>query len=72
MKRRKWPAVGGEILATAILAAELVLRYVQSLMQFEPLELLPFGGGDACYYNIVRDNRVQSYHQYRYAKEWYP
>lgn len=38
----------------------------------EPLELLPFGGGDECYYNVVRDNLVQSYHQYAYAGEQYP
>lgn len=38
----------------------------------EPLELLPFGGDNACYYNIVRDNLVQSYHQYRYAGAQYP
>lgn len=38
----------------------------------EPLVLLPFGGGDACYYNIVRDNLVQSYHQYAYAGDQYP
>lgn len=38
----------------------------------EPLELLPFGGGDDCYYNVVRDNIVQSYHQYAYAGETYP
>ena len=37
-----------------------------------PLVLLPFGGGDACYYNVVRDNLVQSYHQYRYADDQYP
>ncbi len=38
----------------------------------EPLELLPFGGGDNCYYNVVRDNLVQSYHQYRYSAAQYP
>ncbi len=38
----------------------------------EPLILLPFGGGDSCYYNIVRDNLVQSYHQYAYAGDTYP
>lgn len=38
----------------------------------EPLVLLPFGGGDDCYYNIVRDNLVQSYHQYGFAGEVYP
>ncbi len=38
----------------------------------EPLVLLPFGAGDNCYYNVVRDNLVQSYHQYVYASEQYP
>jgi hypothetical protein len=38
----------------------------------EPLELLPFGGGTTCYYNIVRDNLVQAYHQYVYADDTYP
>jgi hypothetical protein len=38
----------------------------------EPLELLPFGGGDTCYYNVVRDNLVQSYHQYAYSGDVYP
>lgn len=38
----------------------------------EPLVLLPFGGGDDCYYNVVRDNLVQSYHQYQYADDTYP
>lgn len=38
----------------------------------EPLMLLPFGGGNDCYYNIVRDNIVQSYHQYEYAGDRYP
>ncbi len=38
----------------------------------EPLVLLPFGGGDNCYYNVVRDNLVQSYHQYAYSGEEYP
>ncbi|NJL95009.1 MAG: hypothetical protein HC915_15445 [Anaerolineae bacterium] len=38
----------------------------------EPLVLLPFGGGDHCYYNVVRDNLVQSYHQIAYADEVYP
>jgi hypothetical protein len=38
----------------------------------EPLVLLPFGGGDHCYYNIVRDNLTQSYHQYIYADDMYP
>lgn len=38
----------------------------------EPLELLPFGGGSDCYYNIVRDNLIQSYHQFAYATDRYP
>ena len=38
----------------------------------EPLELLPFGGGDACLYNIIRDNLEQTYHQYVYAGAEYP
>lgn len=38
----------------------------------EPLALLPFGGGDDCYYNVVRDNLLQSYHQFQYAGERYP
>jgi hypothetical protein len=37
-----------------------------------PLVLLPSGGGDSCYYNIVRDNLVQSYHQVSFAGERYP
>jgi hypothetical protein len=38
----------------------------------EPLELLPFGGGSDCYYNVIRDNLVQSYHQYVYADDRFP
>jgi hypothetical protein len=38
----------------------------------EPLVLLPFGGGDSCYYNVLRDNLVQSYHQYAFAEATYP
>lgn len=38
----------------------------------EPLELLPFGGGQSCYYNVVRDNLLQSYHQYSYSGDTYP
>ncbi len=37
-----------------------------------PLVLHPFGGGDACYYNILRDANTQSYHQFRYAGSGYP
>lgn len=38
----------------------------------EPLEILPFGGGDACYHNVLRDNLGQGYHQYIFAEETYP
>jgi hypothetical protein len=38
----------------------------------EPLVLHPFGGGDACFYNILRDEKTQSYHQFRYAGPTYP
>ena len=38
----------------------------------QPLVLRPFGGGDACYYNILHDARAQSYHQIRYARGEYP
>lgn len=37
-----------------------------------PLVLHPFGGGDACYYNIIRDHRAQSYHQIAYPGPRYP
>lgn len=37
-----------------------------------PLVLHPFGGGDACFYNILRDSKAQSYHQFRYAGQAYP
>jgi hypothetical protein len=38
----------------------------------EPLTLLPFGGGDSCYYNVIRDNLVQSYHQVAFSGVQYP
>jgi hypothetical protein len=38
----------------------------------EPLRLLPFGGGNSCYYNIIRDNLVQSYHQFAFAGDTFP
>lgn len=37
-----------------------------------PFTILPFGGGTECHYNIIRDNLVQSYHQFAYAEERYP
>jgi hypothetical protein len=37
-----------------------------------PLVVHPFGGGDECVYNIIRDHTLQSYHQLKYAKPQYP
>lgn len=37
----------------------------------DPLVLLPVGGGEACYYNIARDNLVQAYHQFEFAEAVY-
>ncbi|MCA2979236.1 MAG: hypothetical protein INH41_13940 [Myxococcaceae bacterium] len=37
-----------------------------------PLVLRPFGGGDACFYNIIRDHTLQAYHQFKYATPRYP
>ena len=37
-----------------------------------PLVLHPFGGGSACFYNILRDSRGQSYHQLEFAGPTYP
>lgn len=34
----------------------------------QPLELSPRGGDGHCYYPIVRDDTLQSYHQFRYAE----
>lgn len=38
----------------------------------EPLEILPFGGGDGCFHNVGRDNLGQGYHQYIFADAVYP
>jgi hypothetical protein len=37
-----------------------------------PLVVHPFGGGDACFYNVIRDSKLQSYHQLTYAGATYP
>ena len=37
-----------------------------------PLVVRPFGGGDRCFYNILRDHRQQSYHQIAFAGATYP
>lgn len=38
----------------------------------EPLIILPFGKSEDCYFNVVGDHLGQGYHQYKYAKEYYP
>lgn len=38
----------------------------------QPLVIEPVGGGNGCYYNILRDNLLQSYHQYVYAGARWP
>jgi hypothetical protein len=37
-----------------------------------PLVIEPVGGGNGCYYNILRDNLLQSYHQYVFAGAQWP
>jgi hypothetical protein len=37
-----------------------------------PLIVHPFGGGDRCFYNVIRDSKLQSYHQLKYAGATYP
>jgi hypothetical protein len=37
-----------------------------------PLVVRPFGGGDRCFYTILRDHRQQSYHQIAFAEATYP
>lgn len=38
----------------------------------QDLTFYPFGLGDQCFYNIIRDTYSQSYHQIGYAKKGYP
>jgi len=38
----------------------------------EPLVVHPFGGGDECLYNIIRDHKQQGYHQIGFAGSTYP
>lgn len=38
----------------------------------EPLIIVPFGEQEDCYFNIVGDHLGQGYHQYVYAKEYFP
>ena len=45
---------------------------LKKVMLKEPLIISPFGGGNECYYNIVRDNLGQGYHQYIFSDAIYP
>ena len=38
----------------------------------EPLVLEPFGGDGQCFYNIIRDSKLQSYHQVKFPGHTYP
>jgi len=38
----------------------------------EPLEILPHGGGNNCYHNVLRDHLGQTYHQYVFVDDQYP
>ena len=38
----------------------------------QPLTIHPFGEGGECYYNVIRDELQQSYHQIVYAGDTYP
>lgn len=38
----------------------------------EPLVVTPFGGGDECFHNVLRDNAGQGYHQYVFTSSTYP
>ncbi len=38
----------------------------------EPLVVLPSGGGNHCYHNVLRDSLGQGYHQYYFAEDQYP
>lgn len=38
----------------------------------EPLVILPFGGGDNCFHNVMRDNLGQGFHQYMFVGDTYP
>jgi len=38
----------------------------------DPLEVAPFGGGNHCFHNVMRDNLGQGYHQYVFAGETFP
>ena len=45
---------------------------LETVVVDEPLEVLPFGGGDDCFHNVLRDNLTQGYHQYVFANDTYP
>jgi len=45
---------------------------ISTRVLLEPFVLAPFGGGDDCYFNIVRDHLGQGYHQYEYSGATFP
>ena len=45
---------------------------LETVVLDEPLVVSPFGGGDNCYHNVLRDNAGQGYHQYVFASATYP
>jgi hypothetical protein len=36
------------------------------------LVIFPFGGENKCFYNVIRDSLMQSYHQIKYGQDFYP
>lgn len=45
---------------------------IKKVVLQEPLIIAPFGGGNACYFNIVGDHLGQGYHQYIFSNSIYP
>lgn len=58
---------------TPDLSPALPAGWTLSLVTLDkPLEVFPFGGGDACFHNVLRDNLGQGYHQIVFADDHYP
>ncbi len=45
---------------------------IQKVILEEPLVIIPFGGEEDCYLNIIGDHLGQGYHQYQYSTDFYP
>jgi len=45
---------------------------IKKVVLQDPLIIAPFGGGNACYFNIVGDHLGQGYHQYIFSNSIYP